>query len=96
MVTRYRLGKASAFALLSAAAFALAGPAQAAAQVGTVTGSVTAASTGQPINGAQISIEGTRLGSLSNANGRYLITRIPAGTYTLQVVHVGYLTETRP
>jgi TonB-dependent SusC/RagA subfamily outer membrane receptor len=95
MAKSYKPGPALILSLGIAAALALASPAVARAQTGTVTGSVTAANTGQPINGAQVSIEGTRLGSLSNANGRYLITRVPAGTYTVQVVHVGYLTETQ-
>jgi len=79
-------------------AFALAGalvPAAASAQTGNVTGSVTAATTGQPINGAQVSIQGTSLGVLTNANGRFLITRVPEGTHTVQVVYVGYGTQSQ-
>ncbi|UCC25336.1 MAG: carboxypeptidase-like regulatory domain-containing protein, partial [Gemmatimonadales bacterium] len=64
------------------------------AQTGNVTGRVVDATTGQPVNGAQVSIVGTSQGSLSNANGRYVITRVPTGTVTVQVVSVGYATET--
>ncbi|NNM33176.1 MAG: TonB-dependent receptor plug domain-containing protein, partial [Gemmatimonadetes bacterium] len=81
--------------LAAAAAVAFLLPAQVAAQDGTVTGLVAAATTGQPINGAQISIMDTDLGSLTNASGRFLITRVPAGTYTIQVVHVAYGTASQ-
>jgi outer membrane cobalamin receptor len=64
------------------------------AQTGNVTGRVVAATTGQPVNGAQVSIEGTSQGSLTNSNGRYVITRVPTGTVTVQVVSVGYATQT--
>lgn len=69
-------------------------PTQAVAQDGTVTGQVTAATTGQPINGAQITIMDTQLGVLANASGRFLINNVPAGTHTVQVVYVGYGTAT--
>ena len=80
--------------LAVAAALALVLPVGAAAQDGTVTGSVTAATTGEPINGTQITIMDTQLGGLSNVNGRFLITRVPPGTYTIQAVHVGFGTQT--
>ena len=64
------------------------------AQTGNVTGRVVAATTGQPVNGAQVSIQGTSQGSLTNSNGRYVITRVPTGTVTVQVVSVGYATQT--
>ncbi|MEQ8330200.1 MAG: SusC/RagA family TonB-linked outer membrane protein [Longimicrobiales bacterium] len=65
-------------------------PAAADAQTGSITGTVVAATTGQPINGAQVTLVGTSMGSLTNAAGRFLITRVPAGTRTVQVVYVGY------
>jgi TonB-dependent SusC/RagA subfamily outer membrane receptor len=76
------------------AAMAFLVPTQAVAQDGTVTGQVTAATTGQPINGAQITIMDTQLGVLANASGRFLINNVPAGTHTVQVVYVGYGTAT--
>jgi len=80
-------GRGACAALLLAGALA---PVALAAQVGNVTGSVTVATTGEPINGAQVSIEGTSRGALTNANGRFLITQVPAGAHTLQVVYLGY------
>ncbi len=76
-------------------AVALLLPGSLTAQDGTVMGSVTAATSGQPINGAQITIMDTQLSGLSNSNGRFLITRVPAGSYTVQVVYVGYATATQ-
>lgn len=96
MTQRYNLIGGGFSSLLAAlAALALVLPVGVAAQDGTVTGSITAATTGAPINGAQITVMDTQLGGLSNVNGRFLITRVPPGTYTIQAVHVGYGTQTQ-
>ncbi|MDH5759338.1 MAG: carboxypeptidase-like regulatory domain-containing protein [Gemmatimonadota bacterium] len=60
-----------------------------------ITGSVQAATTGQPVNGAQVTIEGTTRGALTNASGRFLITNVQPGTYNVQIVYVGYGSQTR-
>ena len=65
------------------------------AQVGSITGSVIDDTNGQPLNGAQISLVDQRDGVLSNVTGQYLMTRLTPGNYTVQVVFVGYATETR-
>ena len=83
----------SLLAVVAAVAFVW--PAQVAAQDGTVTGQVTAATTGQPINGVQVSIVDTNLGGLTNADGRFLVNGVPAGSYTVRAVYVGYGTETQ-
>ena len=97
MTQRYHLTNGGRFSSLLAVAAAVAFllPAQAVAQDGTVTGQVVAATTGQPINGVQISILETALGGLSNVSGRFLINRVPAGTYTVQATYVGYGTQTQ-
>lgn len=59
-------------------------------ETGTVTGQVTDATTGQPLAGAQMQVVGTNLGGITNANGRYLITRVPAGEQTVRAVLIGY------
>ena len=95
MTQRYNLTKGgratSLLAVAAAVAFLL--PTHAVAQDGTVTGQVVAATTGQPINGVQINIMDTNLGGLSNVSGRFLINRVPAGTYTVRAVYVGYGTQ---
>src|SRR5690606_2608923 len=50
------------------------------AQTATITGRVTSAESGQPLQEAQISVVGTSLGGLTNAEGRYTITGVPLGT----------------
>ena len=96
MTQRYNLIRGGGASLTAVAlALTLVLPVGLAAQDGTVTGTVTAATTGQPINGTQITLMDTQLGGLSNVNGRFLITRVPPGTYTVQAVHVGYGTQTQ-
>ncbi|MEZ4416409.1 MAG: SusC/RagA family TonB-linked outer membrane protein [Gemmatimonadota bacterium] len=85
----------SGWTVALAALIGIAMPAAVAAQTGNVTGTVMAATTNQPVNGAQITLEGTSLGTLSNASGRFLVTRVPAGTYTVTVVYVGYATQSQ-
>ncbi len=98
MTHRYSFLARRALALvLAGAAFAVVTfrPAPLAAQDGTLTGQVTEAAAGTPVNGVQVQIVGTNMVVLTNANGRYLIPRVPSGTHTLRLVHVGYATSTR-
>jgi TonB-linked SusC/RagA family outer membrane protein len=70
---------------------ALLSPGRASAQeVGQIGGVVTDSSSGTPINGALVSVVGTTLGATTGADGRYLLTRVPVGTHTLQVRRLGY------
>src|SRR5213593_3160998 len=67
-----------------------AGASFAAAQTtGTVRGKVTDATTQRPLDGAQISVVGTDLGTLSNAEGEYQFN-VPLGQVTLRIRRVGY------
>jgi TonB-linked SusC/RagA family outer membrane protein len=56
---------------------------------GTVTGSVTGEQ-GQPIVGAQVSLPGTTLGSVTANNGHYTIVNVPAKDYRLRAQMIGY------
>jgi TonB-dependent SusC/RagA subfamily outer membrane receptor len=67
----------------------------AAQQTGTVTGEVTDRSTGQPLNGVQVSVRNTTRGGISDARGRFVIPGVPTGTYTVEAVFIGYRTETQ-
>ncbi len=70
---------------------ALAAPiAIAQAQTGKLTGVVTDTETGKPIDGAAVVIQGTTLGAITNATGRYFIIQVPPGTYTVQARRLGY------
>jgi TonB-dependent starch-binding outer membrane protein SusC len=58
--------------------------------LGAITGRVTDSLTGAPIAGAQLAVEGTRLGVVADDSGWYRIGRIPPGTYSIGVRRIGY------
>jgi len=57
---------------------------------GRIDGKVVDATTGEPLMGANIILEGTSLGAASDMDGNYIISNVPAGTYTLKVSYIGY------
>ena len=57
-------------------------------QQGNIKGKVS--DTQGPLIGVNVLLMGTTLGSSSDANGKYEISNIPSGTYTLKVMYVGY------
>jgi TonB-linked SusC/RagA family outer membrane protein len=57
---------------------------------GTITGSVIDQSTQQPLSGVQIFVANTQLGSLTDAQGRYLIPNVPAGAREVRANLIGY------
>jgi len=59
-------------------------------QQGTITGRVTDAPTGQPLANAQIGIIGTNLGAQTNGDGQFSIRAVPAGTFQIRALRVGY------
>jgi subtilisin family serine protease len=62
--------------------------------VGTLTGTVTDAATGSPIEGAAVHAVGpSDRTSFTGADGSYSIT-LPVGTYDVTASHFGYLSET--
>ena len=63
------------------------------AQAGTIAGAVTSAQGGQQLSAAQIFISDLDIGVLSQANGRYLLLNVPAGTHTVTVNRIGYRVE---
>jgi outer membrane receptor protein involved in Fe transport len=62
----------------------------AAQESGKVQGRITDAASGQPLAGAQVSIAGTRLGNISNAEGFYFINNVPAGVHDISAQFIGY------
>ena len=81
---------------LSLLLLALGIPALASAQERTtVTGTVTDAATGQPLQNAQVTIPGLNISIPTDQNGRYSL-RIPRGTFTLRVNMIGYKSGAQP
>ena len=86
----------NAACLTAATVFSLVVATGAPAQVatGTVVGRVTDAKSGVPIEGVTISDSTERLGAMTNAEGRYRIALVPAGTRLVVVRRLGF-TSTR-
>ena len=59
------------------------------AQSGSITGKITD-SNGNPLIGANILIEGTLIGTASDEEGMFEITRVKTGAYILEASMVGY------
>jgi hypothetical protein len=76
--------------LLATLLGALAPLAVAHAQTGKLTGVVTDEESGRPVEGAAVTIQGTTLGALTNASGRYFIIQAPPGRYSVQARRIGY------
>ncbi|HET9985594.1 MAG TPA: TonB-dependent receptor [Longimicrobiales bacterium] len=79
------------------AALSLLPPVRALAQQpGVVAGRVLDAATLQPISGAQVVVEGTSTGGLSDPQGRFRIGGLSGTSVTLRVVMIGYRDATQP
>lgn len=61
----------------------------------TVTGEVVRAETQEPMPGVQVSVKGTRLGTITNERGRFAL-RVPEGERTLVFTTIGYGTVEVP
>ena len=57
---------------------------------GKIEGTVRDKDTGQPLAGSQVSIEGTRLGNVTNEDGYYFILNVPPGLRTITATYTGY------
>lgn len=83
-----KMRRASLFVLSSVLALCAAAPA--AAQTGTISGVVTEANVGNPVVGARVSVIGTQLGSTTNAEGRFTISGVSAGSHSVQARMIGF------
>ncbi len=60
----------------------------------TISGKVVEESSNQPVIGATVQIEGTNLGTITDADGNFKVTaKLVPGEYTLVVRSLGYLTS---
>jgi TonB-linked SusC/RagA family outer membrane protein len=62
----------------------------AAAQGGTVSGTVTEQGTGAPLQEARVIVVGTSIFTSTTADGKYTLRRVPAGPVDVRVIRVGY------
>ncbi len=62
---------------------------------GRLYGTVTDRSTGEPIAGANVVIDGTRLGAATDLEGRYEILEIAPGLYPVLATYIGYSRQVR-
>ncbi|MDL1894070.1 hypothetical protein FBQ87_14470, partial [Sphingobacteriales bacterium CHB3] len=60
------------------------------AQDGKIRGTVKDRESGEPLIGANVTIEGQTLGAATDINGEYIILGVQPGVYTLRVSLVGY------
>ncbi len=81
-VRRFRLAVAFAMIAMPAVAFGQ--------STGTVSGRVTDAANGRGLPEAQVVVDGTRLGAVTNENGSYTINAVPAGQRGVTVRRIGY------
>ncbi|WP_228350299.1 TonB-dependent receptor [Rhodocaloribacter litoris] len=58
--------------------------------VGRIAGTVTDASTGEPLPGVNVVVEGTSRGAATDVDGTYYILNVPPGRYDLRASMVGY------
>jgi hypothetical protein len=56
----------------------------------TLQGQVLDVTTRQPIIGANVTVVGTQLGTITGADGRFQILNVPAGSQTVRVRMIGY------
>ena len=55
-----------------------------------IAGRVIVAGSGEPIPGAQVTLEGTAISAIVDWSGRYALENVPAGTHVINVRMIGY------
>ncbi len=68
----------------------------AAQEAGSIAGRVVDAETQAPLSDVTVYIQGQDLGTLTRADGSYLISNVPPGSYVVVFHILGYGTATRP
>ena len=64
------------------------------AQTGSIRGTVTDAATRRPLAGAQVFVANTRIGTITNSSGGYLLVNVPVGQTEVRVQTIGYASGT--
>ena len=60
------------------------------AQNAKIQGFVTDSSSGEPLSGANVFLEGTGIGAATGLSGEFLILNVPPGQYQLKIIYIGY------
>ncbi|MEU6076232.1 carboxypeptidase regulatory-like domain-containing protein [Micromonospora sp. NPDC047074] len=63
------------------------------AEIGTVTGTVTDRQTGAPLAGATVQLDGTPRDAVTGPDGRFSLTEVEAGRYSVRVAAAGHLRQ---
>ena len=63
------------------------------AQTGDVRGFVYDKDSGEPLVGANVLLQGTKMGLSTDIEGFYSLSRVPVGSYTMLVTFIGYDTS---
>jgi TonB-linked SusC/RagA family outer membrane protein len=58
----------------------------------TITGNVSDGTDNSPLAGASVVVKGTTLGAVTDANGRFILSNVPASAAFLQVSFIGMIT----
>ncbi|MBN1781492.1 carboxypeptidase regulatory-like domain-containing protein [bacterium] len=57
---------------------------------GTITGSVSDSESGEPLQGANVFLDGIKMGASTMPDGSFIIPKVPEGSYVLRVLMLGY------
>ena len=63
------------------------------AQEGKIRGIIVDADTGEPLLGANVTLQGTNMGAATDLEGSYIILAVPPGVYTVRADFIGYQSE---
>ena len=66
------------------------------AQNRTISGTVTSAEDGQPLIGASVIVQGTRIGEITNLDGRFILSGVPLNATALEISCVGFVSQVVP
>jgi outer membrane receptor protein involved in Fe transport len=61
---------------------------------GKISGTISDGKTGAALPGANVVIEGTGFGSVTDGNGNFTILNVPPGMYSVRASYLGYVTMT--